>query len=89
MGMECSVNSVVFSGVVYEDTIGQLRDFLQEKAPEAVIFDLSGCDDIHLGVMQLALAYAKMYEAEFVYPAEPTVFRKVSEGFDRAEEHCG
>ncbi|MBN2869742.1 MAG: hypothetical protein JXK04_02165 [Campylobacterales bacterium] len=89
MGMECKGDKVVFSGMVYEDAIVELRDFLQERAPEAVVFDLSGCEDIHLGVVQLVLAYTKMYEGRFVYPDEPRMFQKVCEGFDRSEGYCG
>ncbi len=89
MGMEYSERRVVFSGMVYEDAIAQLRDFLQEQAPEAVTFDLEGCDDIHLGVLQLVLAYARTYEGTFLYPAEPRLFQKVCEGFDRSEGYCG
>ena len=86
MGMECYDNKVLFSGVVYEDSIGELRDFLQEKAPEVIVFDLSGCHDIHLGALQLMLAYIKMYEGSLVYPDEPKVFERVCEGFERRRE---
>ncbi len=89
MGIEYKENTAVFSGMIYEDTIVELRDFLQEKAPEPLVLDLSGCDDIHLGVVQLLLAYAKIYEAQFVYPEEEKVYSKLFVGFDRGEEYCG
>lgn len=89
MGMECNENGVIFSGMVYEDAIVELRDFLQERAPEKMQFDLRGCDDIHLGVLQLVLAYVKIYEGVFVYPDEPRLFAKVCEGFERGERQCG
>jgi len=89
MGMELQEGTVIFSGMVYEDEIVPLRDFLQASAPEPQLFDLSGCDDIHLGVLQAILAYVKMYGGEFRYPAdEVKIFQKVCEGFEPGDTHC-
>jgi hypothetical protein len=88
MGMELQENMVVLTGVVYEDEVVPLRDFLQASAPEPRLFDLSGCDDIHLAVLQMILAYVKMYGGEFCYPDEVKLFQKVCEGFEMNDLHC-
>lgn len=88
MGMELQENRVVFSGVVYEDVISELREHLQLMAPEEIVFDLEGCDDLHLGVLQLILAYVKTYDARFAYPETSKPFQKLCEGFAKAEEFC-
>lgn len=88
MAMHLQDNTVMLEGVVYEDEIVPLRDFLQAKAPEGVVFDLSGCDDVHLGILQVILSYAKMYTADFRFPVEPKLFQKVCEGFESGELHC-
>jgi hypothetical protein len=87
--MTRSEGKVVFTGMVYEDAIAELRDFLQESAPSVVEFDLGGCDDIHLGVLQLILAYLKIYEGNLIYPEEPKVFVRLCEGFERRREREG
>lgn len=88
MAMELQENLVVMSGVVYEDEIVALRDYLQASAPESVMFDMSGCDDIHLGILQVLLAYVKMYGGEFTYPSDIKPFQLVCEGFERSDVHC-
>ncbi|MDD5717570.1 MAG: hypothetical protein PHW64_07175 [Sulfuricurvum sp.] len=88
MGMELQNERVVFSGVVYEDDIVTLRDYLQAKAPESVLFDMSMSDDIHLGILQMILSYVKMYDGEFLYPSEIKPFQKVCEGFETNENFC-
>lgn len=88
MGIEFQDATVTFSGMVYEDEVVALRDYLQEKAPEAVVFDMSGCEDIHLAVVQVILAYVKTYDGELLYPEESRLFQKVCEGFERGDQHC-
>ncbi len=80
MGMTFNADTAVLEGAVYEESIVPLRDYLQERSPEGVVFDLRGCSDIHLGVAQLMLAYARVYEAEFLLPSESRVFAKIFEG---------
>jgi len=88
MGAEFQGNTVIFNGVVYEDEVGSLRDFLQEIAPSAVVFDFCECSDIHLGALQVVLAYLKQYTGECRYGSEMKMYQKVCEGFERGEEHC-
>lgn len=88
--MPISMNgtTMVLEGVIYEDEIPTLRDGLQEVAPQKVTFDFKGCDDAHLGILQVILAYVKMYEAEFVYGSRVRLYQKVCDGFDKGERHC-
>ncbi|MGD9969934.1 MAG: hypothetical protein AB7S65_05715 [Sulfuricurvum sp.] len=88
MGMEIQDNKVMFTGMVYEDEVVPLRDFLQSRAPEKCLFDLRECDDIHLAVLQLMMAYAKMYDAEYNFSDEVKLFQNVCEGFEKGEHHC-
>ncbi|HEX5623873.1 MAG TPA: hypothetical protein VFX57_05490 [Sulfuricurvum sp.] len=88
MAAKMENNTVTFSGVVYEDDIVPLRDFLQLSSPAEVFFDFSGCDDIHLGVLQLILAYKKLYGASYQFGDEAKLYQKVCEGFEITEEHC-
>ena len=82
-------NTVMFSGVIYEDEISALRDYLQVSSPEPLFFDFSECDDVHLGVLQLLFAYQKLYTAQYRFGAEIKLYQKVCEGFDVSDEHCG
>jgi hypothetical protein len=77
-----------FDGVVYEDAVVELRDFLQECAPEPVTFDFSECDDLHMAVIQTILAYRKLYACTYRFGAPQRVYRKVIEGFDADEDDC-
>jgi hypothetical protein len=88
MGMEFRDKEVGFIGAVYEDEVTGLRDFLQEVAPEAVVFDFRECGDIHLAVLQIVLAYIKKYGGDYRFGDEVKVYQKVCEGFERGEEHC-
>lgn len=88
MGISCENDTVRFDGVVYEDTVSELRDYLQVRAPEAVRFDFSGCEDMHLAVVQVVLAYARLYPCDYRFAEASSAYRKVIEGFDPNEDHC-
>ena len=81
-------NSVIFTGVTYEDEIVALREYLQMSGPASILFDFSQCDDIHLGVLQLVLAYKKLYSAEFRFGEDKKLYQAVCEGFESSEAHC-
>ena len=49
-----------FTSVIYEDEVVSFRDFLQEKAGDELSLDFSECEDIHLAVIQLIMAYKKI-----------------------------
>lgn len=88
MGVEFRGSEVVLGGVVYEDEVSVLRDFLQEIAPAQAVFDFRECGDIHLAPLQVVLAYLKKYGGECFYGDEAKVYQKVCEGFERGDEHC-
>jgi hypothetical protein len=81
-------NETTFTSVIYEDEVVPLRDFLQEKAGESIVFKFSECDDIHLAILQLIMAYKKNYEAIYEFGETKKLFQKVLEGFDTSENHC-
>ena len=81
-------NTVIFSGVIYEDEIVALRDHLQMASPSVITVDFTACDDIHLGALQLILGYKKLYGANFLYGYEIKMYQKVCEGFETTEAHC-
>lgn len=81
MAVKFEDNSVVFSSIVYEDEVKNLRDFLQKNEPNVVKFDFSSCDDVHLSILQVVLAYKKMYDCNFVLPSNNLMYKKVIEGF--------
>lgn len=88
MGVVKENDTIVFSGVVYEDEIVGLRDYLQERSPAVVNFDFTKCDDLHLGVLQVILAYKKLYGAEYTFGSEMKLYQRVCEGFETGNEHC-
>ena len=88
MGTIYEESSVRFEGVVYEDEIAGLRDYLQIAAPSQIVFDFSLCDDLHLGILQVILAYKKLYGCSYIFGNEKKFYQKVCEGFDESEAHC-
>lgn len=81
-------NTVTFNDVVHEDEIVLLRDFLQIVSPVEIVVDFAACEDIHLGVLQLILAYKKLYGASFLFGNQVKLYQKVCEGFETTEAHC-
>ncbi len=81
-------NTVKFNEVIYEDEIGTLRDYLQEKAGEEVVFDFKDCNDIHLAVLQLVLAYKKSYTASYEFGDSKYIYESVLKGFVVSENNC-
>jgi len=88
MSIQYDGNRVEFESVIYEDEVVDLRDFLQEKAPEAVTFDFTECEDLHLAVLQLILAYKKVYACEYKLSDDTKIYHKVLKGFDSSEDYC-
>jgi len=88
MSIQMENYTVTFTGVTYEDEIVALRDYCQMSAPSPLLFDFSHCDDIHLGVLQLVLAYKKLYSAQYRFGAEEKLYQKVCDGFEITQAHC-
>lgn len=81
-------NEATFEAVIYEDEVTPFRDFLQEKAGEEVKFNFTGCEDIHLAVLQLIMAFKKNYSVSYEFGEKKKLFQTVLEGFDTSENHC-
>jgi hypothetical protein len=81
-------NKATFKSVIYEEEVVVLRDFLQETAPEEVKFNFRECEDIHLAILQLIMAYEKEYAVSYKFSEDKKLFQQVLEGFDTSENHC-
>ena len=88
MAITYEQNRVLFESVIYEDEVVNLRDYLQEHAGNEVEFDLALCDDIHLAVMQLIMAYKKSYGCSYKFGDSKKLYEIVLKGFDTSEDHC-
>lgn len=81
-------NEANFTSVIYEDEVVPFRDFLQEKAGEELKFSFNECDDIHLAILQLIMAYKKNYSCSYKFGEEKKLFETVLKGFDTSENYC-
>jgi hypothetical protein len=88
MGMKFDNENITFDGVIYEDEIPELRDHLQTVAPAMVHFDFSECEDLHLAMIQVIMAYKKMYQCDYKFGDKVYIYQKVLEGFETSEDHC-
>ena len=79
---------VKFSAVIYEDEVIPLREYLQEKASKEIEFDFKECEDIHLAVLQLIMAYKMNYSASYSFGDEEKIFELVLKGFVESENNC-
>ncbi|MDA7817386.1 hypothetical protein N9A28_04295 [Sulfurimonas sp.] len=77
-----------FESVIYEDDVVELRDFLQGNAGDEVLFDFSECEDAHLAILQLVMAYKQNYECSYQFSDNKKIFQILLEGFDTSENHC-
>ena len=81
-------NEATFESVIYEDEVITFRDFLQEKAGEEIVLKFSECEDIHLAVLQLIMAYKKNYGCSYEFGETKKLYETVLKGFDTSENHC-
>lgn len=81
-------NEASFSSVVYEDEVILFRDFLQAKAGEEILFNFKECEDIHLAIIQLIMAYKKNYSCSYEFGDEKRLYEIVLKGFSSSENHC-
>lgn len=88
MAITYQINNVKFESVIYEDELIPFRDYLQQKAGENIEFDFVDCDDIHLAILQLIIAYKKNYNCEFRFADEEKIYVKVLKGFHPSENNC-
>lgn len=88
MAISYTDNEAIFASVIYEDETIPLRDFLQEKAGNEVKFNFTQCEDIHLAILQLIMAYKKIYSCSYEFSHEQKIYEKVLKGFDTSENNC-
>lgn len=88
MAITYNENEALFSSVIYEDEVISFRDFLQEKAGEEVKFNFAECEDIHLAIIQLIMAYKKNYSCTYEFSTNKKLYEIVLRGFDTSENHC-
>jgi len=88
MAISMNENRVVFESVIYENEVVELRDFFQESAPTPLELNFEACQDAHMAILQLILAYQKTYECSYVFGENVTMYEKVIKGFDLSEDHC-
>ncbi len=88
MAITYEKNEATFNSVIYEDEVVSLRDFLQEQAPKEVQLNFTECEDIHLAILQLIMAYKKNYVCSYTFGENKKLFQTVLEGFDTSENHC-
>ncbi len=79
---------VVFDSVIYEDDLPILRDFLQTNAGEEILFNFVDCEDLHLAILQLIVAYQKNYPYIYKFGTDKKLFEIVLKGFDPSENYC-
>ena len=83
MAITSKGSTILLKAVIYEDEVVKLRKKLMKLAPEELTFEMSDCDDVHLGVIQQMLAYKKMYSCNFNFGETEKIYQKVIEGFDK------
>lgn len=90
MAITYEENEAKFTSVIYEDEVVPFRDFLQERAGETLSLDFSECEDMHLAILQLIMAYKKNYELTYTFAdtGEKKLYQTVLEGFNTSENYC-
>jgi hypothetical protein len=88
MSITYEKNEANFTSVIYEDEVVALRDFLQEKAGEELSLNFTECEDIHLAILQLIMAYKKNYSCTYTFGEKKRLYQIVLEGFYTSENYC-
>jgi len=88
MSITYEKNEANFTSVIYEDEVVMFRDFLQEKAGEELSLNFKECEDIHLAILQLIMAYKKNYSCNYTFGEKKRLYQIVLEGFNTSENYC-
>ena len=86
MAMILSDDKVVFEGKVYENELEDLKKHCD--AHKKLTIDMSACEDMHGGIIQLLLAHHAINESKFVFNDKNTTFKMAIEGFRHVENDC-
>ena len=87
MGMTLNGDTVVFEGKVYEDELLPLKAHLAELKKRVTV-DMTKCDDMHGGIIQLLVAYKSVHESEFIFNEKNSTFKMALQGFRNVENNC-
>ena len=68
--------------------MNKFRDFLQDKSGAEIECNFVDCEDIHLAILQLIMAYKKNYSCRYQFGEELKLFQTVLEGFEVSENYC-
>jgi hypothetical protein len=88
MSITYEKNEANFTSVIYEDEVVEFRDFLQAKAGEELSLNFTECEDMHLAILQLIMAYKKNYNCNYSFGEKKRLFQIVLEGFHTSENYC-
>ena len=88
MAIEYKKNEAIFTSVIYEDEVISFRDFLQVNAGEELQFNFIECEDLHLAILQLIMAYKKNYKCKYIFGENKKFFETVLKGFNESENYC-
>jgi hypothetical protein len=81
MALEYGENSIKSKGVINDNELVGLREFLQKSAPNKVSVDLTECYDIHTAIIQLFIAYQALHEIEYTFADDnKAAYRKALAG---------
>ena len=87
MGMTLNDETVVFEGKVYENELLALKEHLTQLKKKVTV-DMSSCNDMHGGIIQLLAAYKSVYESEFIFNDKDSTFKMALQGFRNVENNC-
>jgi hypothetical protein len=81
MALEYSENSIKSKGVINDNELVSLREFLQKSAPSKVMVDLTECYDIHTAIIQIFISYGALFEIEYTFADDnKSAYRKALDG---------
>ena len=87
MGMTLNDETVVFEKKVYENELVALKDYLSALNKKVTV-DMTQCDDMHGGIIQLLLAYKSVHGSEFIFSDKDSTFKMALSGFRNVENNC-
>ena len=87
MGMTLNDETVVFEGKVYENELLALKEHLMQLKKKITV-DMSNCNDMHGGIIQLLAAYKSVHESEFIFNDKDSTFKMALQGFRNVENNC-
>ena len=88
MAITYEQTKAIFESVIYEDEVVAFRDYLQANAGENIELDFTSCEDIHLAILQLIMAYKKNYQCNYIFGDKEKIFETVLKGFNSSENYC-